>query len=120
MGVDKVSIMDEVVKEVQKDHGVVQVAAQGEITLDRSPQFHKALLDMLDPPPRHLIVDMSEVTHIDSAGVGTLVDVFRKVRANRGRMSLVGISSRVRGVFEVTRLDKFFQIFATADEALAS
>jgi anti-sigma B factor antagonist len=112
--------MADVVKEVRNKKGALTVVAQGEITLDRSPDFHKALLDLLDPPPTHLIVDMTAVTHIDSAGVGTLVDVYRKVRAAKGRMSLVGISPRVQGVFEVTRLDKFFMIYPTEREALAS
>ncbi|MCC6322276.1 MAG: STAS domain-containing protein [Phycisphaerales bacterium] len=112
--------MDDVVKEVRADKGIVTVMAHGEITLDKSPAFHKAMLDLLESPPQHLIVDLGEVTHIDSAGVGTLVDVFRKMRGARGKMSLVRMTPRVRGVFEVTRLDKFFPIYSTEQEARAS
>jgi anti-sigma B factor antagonist len=113
--------MNEVIKEVREaDSGALVVVAGGDITLDQSPAFHKALKKICDRSPKHLVIELSNVSHIDSAGVGTLVDVFRRVRNAKGRMSLAGMNRQVRGVFEITKLDTFFPIFDTEQEALAS
>lgn len=110
--------MAELVKEVRNSGNAVVVVAAGDVTLDGSPALHKALVEVCARNPEHLIFEMSEVPHIDSAGVGTLVEIYRRVRAANGRMSLVGMTPRVRSVFEVTRLDQFFSIYATEEDAL--
>ncbi len=110
--------MEGLVKEVRDSGDAVVVVAMGEVTLDRSPALHKALLEVCARKPEHLVVEMSEVSHIDSAGVGTLVEIFRRVRSADGKMSLAGMNARVRSVFEVTRLDQFFTIYATEEDAL--
>ena len=56
---------------------------------------------------------------MDSSGIGTLVEVFRRVNAYKGQLALCGMNDRVHGVFEITKLDKFFKIFATESEAIA-
>ena len=110
-----------VIKEVREfDAAVVVVVGAGEITLDASPAFHKSLLEIWAGHPQHLIIEMSEVTHIDSAGVGTLVEIYRRATKARARMSLASMRPRVRSVFEITRLDRFFPIFETTQEALES
>jgi anti-sigma B factor antagonist len=111
--------MDGVVKGIRRlDTGVV-VDVSGEVTLDDSPRLHKKLVEITDANPSRLIINMTEVTHIDSSGVGTLVDVYRRVHANGGRLLLFGLSTRVRGIFEITKLDSFFTIVESEDEALA-
>jgi len=96
------------------------VEVAGEVTLDASPRFHSRLIAVLEGSPERLVIDLTAVTHIDSAGVGTLVEVYRRVKTAGDKMFLVGLSPRVRGVFEITKLDRFFSILKTADEALAS
>jgi anti-sigma B factor antagonist len=112
--------MDELVKDVRIVSGGVVVEVTGEVTLDASPRFHARLLEVLDTAPQRLVIDLSKVSHIDSAGVGTLVEVYRRVMSGGGKMFLAGLTPRVRGVFEITKLDRFFPIVASADEAFAS
>ena len=108
------------VKDVRIVQGGVVVEVTGEVTLNDSPKFHARLLQVLEGTPERLVIDLSAVSHIDSAGVGTLVEIFRRMKAANGKMSLVGLQARVRGVFEITKLDRFFPIFNSADEALKS
>ncbi|MCB9849548.1 MAG: STAS domain-containing protein [Phycisphaerales bacterium] len=112
--------MDGLVKNIKSQNGGTVVEVAGEVTLDESPKFHSSLLEIIKDSPERLVIELSEVTHIDSAGVGTLVEVFRRMKASGGRMFLVGLTPRVRGVFEITKLDRFFPILDTVDEALAS
>ncbi|HRX87282.1 MAG TPA: STAS domain-containing protein [Phycisphaerae bacterium] len=108
------------VKDVRAVDGGVIVEVTGEVTLNDSPKFHGRLLQVLETSPERLIIDLSAVTHIDSAGVGTLVEIFRRIKAADGKMFLVGLQPRVRGVFEITKLDRFFPILNSTDEALKS
>jgi anti-sigma B factor antagonist len=112
--------MDGQVKDVRVLAEGVVVEVVGEVTLNDSPKFHTRLLQVLETNPQRLVIDMSGVTHIDSAGVGTLVEIFRRIKSANGRMFLVGMQPRVRGVFEITKLVNFFSVLNTAEEALKS
>ena len=110
--------MSEIVKEVKRIDSATVVVAQGEVTIEQSPAFHRALVDICAQSPKRLVIDLSGVSYIDSSGVGTLVEIFRRVNRGKGKMFLVGMTPTVRSVFEITKLDQFFPIFATEQEAL--
>ena len=115
---ESTAIMDGVIKEIRDDESATVVVLNGEVTLDKAPSLHERLKGLCRQGTHNLIIELTEVAHIDSAGVGTLVDIFRRVRTQGGKMALVGMNPRVRGVFEVTKLDQFFAIFDTEEEAL--
>ncbi|MFH0980938.1 MAG: STAS domain-containing protein [Planctomycetota bacterium] len=109
--------MSTVVKEVRREGGTTVVAAQGEIDLRHSPDFHKTLMKLCEERPQILVIHLGEVTYMDSSGVGTLVAIFRRTKEYGGRMVLVAPTARVRGIFEITRLDRFFTIKDSESEA---
>lgn len=111
--------MSEAVKEIKRLGNTVVVCAWGEVTIQESPEFHRRLLDVCREAPRRLIVNLSEVSYIDSSGVGTLVDINRKMGRHKGELFLVGLTPTVRSVFEITKLDQFFSIYDNEQEALA-
>ena len=108
------------IRDVRKAENAIVVSLHGEVDLHSSPDVHQRLLAVAAQAPRLLVVNMSELRFIDSSGVGVLVDVFRRMRTYGGRMALAGAVPRVRSVFEITKLDQFFTMFATEEEALAS
>ncbi len=110
--------MSEIIKEIRRMDEAIVVVVVGELTLREAPAFHGALLELCEESPKHLVVELSEVSFIDSSGVGTLTDVFRKLNKRGGRLALVGLRKMVRSVFEITRLDQFLAIFDTEEEAL--
>ncbi len=93
------------------------VILHGEVDLRSSPRLRGALLELLEDRPARLIIDLVGVTYMDSSGVGTLVEIKRRVEQAGGKLVLIGMQQRVRSVFEITRLDRFFTIAASADEA---
>lgn len=109
---------DNLVKEVRRLPEGTVVRLAGEVDLHHSPALHAALVDVASERPRRLIVVLSDVPYMDSSGVGTLVEVFRRVSAYKGKMILVGMSPRVRSIFEITKLDKFFSICNDVDQAI--
>lgn len=66
-----------------------------------------------------LLIDLSDVKFMDSSGVSILIGAHKRVKANKGDIRLCGLSEQLDLVFQVTRLDKMFDVFpnrATAVE----
>jgi anti-sigma B factor antagonist len=95
------------------------VPLKGEIDLHVSPTVTATLNEMIDKKPEQLVVDLSEVSYIDSAGLAALIQAMQKVESYGGKFMLSGLQETVRSIFEISRLDQVFQIFPDADAALA-
>src|SRR5207248_9926797 len=95
------------------------VPLKGEIDLHVSPTVTAALTEVIDQKPERLVVDLSEVTYIDSAGLAALIQAMQKVEGYGGKFMLSGLQETVRSIFEISRLDQSLQIFPDADAALA-
>ncbi|MBT2212998.1 MULTISPECIES: STAS domain-containing protein [Actinomadura] len=102
------------------EKGVTVVKISGEIDVFTSPRLREALLGIIDDGGVHLVVDLGEVTFLDSTGLGVLVGVYHRLRARDGSMSFMGVNDRVRRVFHVTQLTKIFVLHNSLDEAIAA
>ncbi len=98
-------------------NGQQVVRVSGEVDLRTSPQLRDALLRFAQKGPDRLIIDLADVDYMDSSGVGTMVELKRVVERRGGQLVLVNLQPRVRSVFEVTQLDRFFDIAADLNEA---
>ena len=65
-----------------------------------------------------LILDLSEVPYIDSSGLGSLVSAYVSGHKAGQQLVLTGINQRVAHLLEITKLEPFFLIFPTIDDAL--
>ena len=110
---------DNCVKDIRRQDKMVVVELTGEIDLHHTPEVHKALVAVCQEKPARLVINLKEVSYIDSSGIGTLVEVFRRVNGYQGELSLCCLNERVYGVFEITKLDHFFKICESEAEALA-
>ena len=108
------------VKEVRQIGSAIVVSLTGDIDLHRTPEVHKALIEACKRKPERLVVNLQDVTYMDSSGIGTLVEVLRRVKGYSGSLSLCGLNERVYGVFEITKLDQFFSIHDSEDKALTA
>lgn len=94
------------------------VDAAGEIDLNCSLAFQQGLLKLLDERPQRVVINLKEVSYMDSSGVASLVKLLSRVRKGGMSLHLTNLSDRVRSVFEITRLDSVFNIHGTVEEAL--
>lgn len=106
------------VSDVRKAAEGTVVVLNGDVDLHHSPSLHAALVEVASNRPKRLMLDLRGVPYMDSSGVGTLVEVFRRVTAYKGKMVLFGLSPRVRSVFEITKLDRFFTICEDEEQAV--
>ena len=93
---------------------------QGEIDLHVSPSVTASLNAMIEKKPERLVVDLSSVTYIDSAGLAALIGAMQRVEGYGGKFLLAGLQETMREIFQSSRLDQVFQIFQDADAALAA
>ena len=94
------------------------VDVNGDITLRSTPELRKVLLDLFrEKRAVRVIVNLTKVSYIDSAGIASLVEALRVARDMNRSFALFGLGRVARQVLELTRLTKVFEIYD--DEAAA-
>jgi len=76
--------------------------------------------EVVTSPPTRCVIALSEVEFIDSTALAALVQGMKRCRQLHGDVYLCALSQPVRTVFELTRLDRAFEIFAREDEAVTA
>ena len=94
-------------------------AVEGEVDLYSSPQLRSTLLKLAAGKPPAIVVDLAGVTYMDSSGLATLIEVLQESGKYAGKFVLTSLRPEVRSVFELSRLDKVFEIYDNAEDALA-
>ncbi|MBA2476137.1 MAG: STAS domain-containing protein [Actinobacteria bacterium] len=107
------------IKTEQLGEGRCVIALTGEVDLYTAPELKQQLLEVVSGGARHVIVDFTDTTFIDSTTLGVLVGGVKRLRSNDGELALVCSDRNITKIFEITGLDRVFTIFATRDEAVA-
>jgi anti-sigma B factor antagonist len=107
------------VASITEQSGRVVIALSGEIDMEEAPKVRRALLDVMKQK-RDILVDLSQVTYIDSSGIASLIEGLQAARKQKNDLALVSVSQRARRVLELARLDKVFAIHADLAAALAA
>lgn len=94
------------------------VALSGEIDLSNHAALRAGLNDLIVDGAVDLVLDMSAVSFIDSTGLGALIGTRRRVHAFHGSLAIVLTDQMTRRVFEITGLDKVFDLHSTLDTAV--
>lgn len=90
----------------------------GEMDLHSAPPLRAALLELTQVKGARIVVDLNEVTFIDSTGIGALVGALKRAREGGGALHFCGAQPRVRRVFEITGLLGALPIFDSREAAL--
>ena len=101
----------------KEEKGYAIIELDDEVDLSCSPDARKQILDCLGAN-KHLLVDLSQVTYIDSSGVASLVEGYQTAKKKSLKFGLIGVSDAAMNVLQLARLDKVFPIHASVDERL--
>lgn len=99
--------------------GVPVVWAAGEIDVSTAPRLREHLTT-IPAGARRAVVDLSEVTFLDSTGLGVLVAGWKRCQESDASLDLVVTRPQIMKVLEVTGLNTVFTIFDSIDEAFPS
>jgi anti-sigma B factor antagonist len=103
-------------RELADDTSVLTV--EGDLDLASAPSLKWALADLQPAGRRHVVVDLSKVTFIDSTALGVLVGAQRAMDGSV-RLAIACAEENVLRIFELTGLDGMFEIVPTLEDALA-
>ena len=67
-----------------------------------------------------VVFDMKMLGFVDSSGLGAILSCLRQLKAKGGELKICALSAAVRGLFELVRMHRIFDIFDTKEEALES
>lgn|SRR5574341_1505655 len=96
------------------------ITIKGSINSDTAPRFDEALNQSLDRGTANLVIDLSGVDYMSSAGMRALIAAGKRASSEGGRLSLAAPSERVRQVMELAGLLNAFEVFEDQVSAVGS
>lgn len=97
---------------------VTVLDVSGRITLgEGSSALRDALRDLVSKGHKKILLNLGEVSYIDSSGIGELVSGFTSVSNQGGQLKLLGLTKRVKDLLQITKLYTVFEVHD--DEAAA-
>ncbi|MGE0704509.1 MAG: STAS domain-containing protein [Vicinamibacterales bacterium] len=83
-------------------------------------EFSTAVTSLLASGRRDILIDLTQVTYVDSATIGCLMDLYRQVQHAGGRLKLSGVQKRVQTMLTLTGAQNFIEIHGDEAGALRS
>jgi anti-sigma B factor antagonist len=104
--------------EIRHEADVVILDLRGEIDVSIAPGLRNILIGLIGNNAGRVLLNLSNVPYMDSAGLSVLIAAHRKAQNIGGSLGLINPQQPVQQVFKLTRVDKVFQIFPTIEEGL--
>jgi len=92
----------------------------GEIDINSSPTIKKSFDKLISQKTPKIVINLSKVTYVDSSGLATLVEMLKNMRSYGGKMRLASMSPKIKSLFEITKLEKLFEIMADEETAITN
>jgi anti-sigma B factor antagonist len=105
----------------KREPGVTVIELGGRLALGReSGQIEAAVLKALEEGVRRLVIDLSQVSYIDSTGIGIITYCFNRISQNNAQGGVSGAHGLVAEVFRITRIDTLIPFYPDLDAACAA
>lgn len=96
--------------QIKEDLNQTLVVLEGEIDAYTAPKVKEKVAPLLEGFTGELVFDLSSVNYMDSTGLGMFVGFFKTVKSNNGVFRLVGLSDRLKRLFDITGLAGIMEI----------
>lgn len=94
------------------------VAVKGEIDLFTAPEFKQAVRAAIDDGADRIVVDLAEVSFIDSSSLGVLIGAHRRLKGHGGQLFVACERDSILKTFKITGLDTVFSLVPSVEAAL--
>ncbi|HUU75635.1 MAG TPA: STAS domain-containing protein [Methanoregulaceae archaeon] len=113
--------MEKILRIDERESGnVTVVSLMGRMDASSSPEAEAGMSRLISSGSRRVVVDMSGLDYISSAGLRVMLASLKKLRNDGGQLVLVGLKPEIRKIFEIAGFHRIFTIYPTADQALHS
>lgn len=99
-------------------NGVSVAQPAGRLDLLSASEFKRLLVDAVSHGRHQIVVDMGEVTYLDSSGLGALIGVLKAARLAGGDVRIARPREQAQVVLELTTLDRVLTPYGTVEEAV--
>lgn len=104
----------------QEQAGIAVFTLKGRVDSEGAVDLDLALRAATSEGKHRMVLDLSEVRYINSAGLRTLADILTQNRERGGDLKLAALNPKVLRVFEIIGFEKFFQIYDTVADGVES
>ena len=94
------------------------IALSGEVDLYTAPELKSKTVELIDGGARRFVIDFTDTTFIDSTTLGVLLGTVKRLHPHGGKLALVVSDKSIARVFEVTGLDRVFDLHPDRPSAL--
>ena len=101
---------------VKEEGNLLTVAVDGRLVAAVAPTLREEVLAKLHDG-MNVLFDLSNMAHIDSSGLGVLVQVLQKTKAGGGKVVLAALQPGPKIVFDITKVSRVFDIVPTVEDA---
>jgi len=101
---------------ITEDGGIMTVALRGRFVASVAPGIRDEILGRMTTGV-NVLFDLREMVHIDSSGLGVLVQVLQKAKSLGGKVILAGLQNAPKIVFDITKVSRVFEIVPTLEDA---
>jgi anti-anti-sigma factor len=108
----------EITKRREKDVSIVAVS--GRIDAITAPDFEKSLDELITAGDRVILIDLTALGYISSAGLRSILSSAKKLKALSGEILFTGLQGPVEEVFQISGFKSIFRIYPSEAEALGS
>jgi len=104
----------------RRDGDFIILSPAGRIDNDSSAAFQQKLLSCIGAPAARVVVDLSGVEFISSAGLGALMTAAKQAKASQARIGVAALRPVVQEIFTISRFGHVVRVFATPADAMAA
>ena len=102
--------------DIKAEGNLVTVSIDGRFVASVAPSVRDDVLGRISAGT-NVLFDLSKMVHIDSSGLGVLVQILQKAKANGGKVILAALQSAPKIVFDITKVSRVFEIVPTVEDA---
>jgi anti-sigma B factor antagonist len=101
--------------------GITVLDLSGRITLgEGSVQLRESVRDLLAKGKKKIVLNLSEISYMDSSGMGELVTAYTSVKNQGGELKLVNLTKKIEDLMQITKLVTVFDIYNDEAKAIAA
>ena len=97
---------------------VIVLRLQGELDIHFAPRLEEEIRDHLSAGRVLIVLDLSEVSYVDSTGLGVMIGALKNLQAAGGGLALAAPTTRIVRILQVTGLDGIFCVRQSVDDAV--
>ena len=102
--------------EIVEEGNLLKVSVEGRLVAAVAPNLRDELIGKMKEGT-NVLFDLSKMVHIDSSGLGVLVQVLQKAKSSGGKVVLAALQPGPKIVFDITKVNRVFDIVANVSDA---